>query len=86
MNAITKFSTALRLLKHSRLEKRHPDARSLIGLIGKVESPVGAGGAVFVRGELWPAHADAPIASGEKVRVIALNRDGLFLVVERLAS
>jgi len=83
MTVITRFSTALRLLKRSRLEKKHPVTRSLVGLIGRVESPLGARGSVFVRGELWPAYADAPIASGEKVRVVGLNRDGLFLVVER---
>ena len=84
MTVITKFSTALSLLKHSRFEKRHPGARSLVGHIGRVEIPIGAHGSVYVRGELWPARADSPIASGEKVRVIGLNSDGLFLVVEQL--
>jgi membrane-bound ClpP family serine protease len=86
MAVITRFCTALSLLKHSRREKRQPRLRSVVGLIGRAESAIGANGAIFVRGELWPARADVPIARGDSVRVIGLNRDGLFLVVEQLPS
>jgi len=40
------------------------------------------GGYVFVRGELWRAHAPDPVVPGERVRVAAL--DGLTLEVRRI--
>ncbi|HKA22054.1 MAG TPA: NfeD family protein [Blastocatellia bacterium] len=86
MTAITRFYTAISLLKNSRREKRQPRLISVVGLIGRAESAIGTQGSIFVRGELWPARADVPIARGESVRVIGLNRDGLFLVVEQLPS
>jgi membrane protein implicated in regulation of membrane protease activity len=40
------------------------------------------GGLVFVRGELWRAHSNEPLAPGERVRVDRL--DGLTVDVHRV--
>ena len=81
MTVITKFSTALRLLRRSRHKKRYPRVTSVVGLIGRAETLINNQGAIFVRDELWPARADVSIAPGESVRVVGLSRDSLCLVV-----
>lgn len=86
MIVITKFCTALRLIRHSRREKRYPRTRSVVGLIGRADTRIAPDGTVFVRDELWAARARVPIESGESVRVIGVNRDRLALVVEQLPS
>jgi membrane-bound serine protease (ClpP class) len=57
----------------------------MIGLVATVRSDIqpGAEGKVFVHGEFWDAVAADPVATGERVRVLAV--EGLTLRVE-LAS
>jgi membrane-bound serine protease (ClpP class) len=45
-----------------------------------MEGVVRDGGYVFVHGELWRAHADQPLTTGQRVRVEAL--DGLAVHVQ----
>jgi membrane protein implicated in regulation of membrane protease activity len=47
-----------------------------------MEGVVREGGLVFVRGELWRARSNEPLAPGERVRVDQLN--GLTLDVHRV--
>jgi membrane-bound serine protease (ClpP class) len=49
-----------------------------------MEGVVRGAGRVFVRGELWRAHADEPLADGDRVAVDAL--DGLTLEVHRITT
>ena len=53
----------------------------MIGMVGRVESPLQPEGSVFVRGEHWKARADEPILAGDRVEIIAV--DGLRLRVRR---
>ena len=86
MTVITKFSTALSLIKESRREKKNPQARFVVGLSGRAETAIAPDGTIFVRGLLWAARADVPIEIGKSVRVIGLSPDRLALVVEPLPS
>jgi len=52
--------------------------QEIVGMEGIVRE----GGLVFVRGELWRAHAEEPLAPGERVRVDGLH--GLTLDVHRV--
>ena len=52
---------------------------ALVGTVGIARSDLDPEGMVFVFGELWQARADAPIHTGEHVRVVAI--EGLALVV-----
>lgn len=72
---------ALRLARLSRQRKLITEAPGVVGLRGKAETHIAPKGAVFVRGELWRARSDNPIATGEQVCVIGV--DGLTLVVEQ---
>jgi len=56
----------------------------LIGLEGRAASALAPEGKVFVRGEYWNAAADEAIASGETVRVTAV--EGLRLRVSRAGT
>jgi membrane-bound serine protease (ClpP class) len=55
-------------------------SEGMIGEIGVARTEVGAGGKVFVHGELWNAMAKSAISEGTRVRVASVN--GLHLVVE----
>jgi membrane-bound serine protease (ClpP class) len=63
------------------LSKQTAGVSELIGLRGKVATPLAPEGKVFVRGEYWNASADEEIASGESVEVTAV--EGLHLRVRR---
>jgi len=52
--------------------------QEIVGMEGDVRE----GGLVFVRGELWRAHSEEPLAPGERVRVDGLH--GLTLDVHRV--
>ena len=52
----------------------------MVGLTGKALSDIAREGRVMVQGEYWWAHARAPIAAGESIRVIGIN--GMTLEVE----
>jgi membrane-bound serine protease (ClpP class) len=53
----------------------------MIGLVGRAYGPLSPEGAVFVRGEYWTARADQPIATDERVEVVAV--EGMRLRVRR---
>ncbi len=57
---------------------------ALIGAQGEAVSWHGADGRVRVNGEIWLAHAVAPLTDGSRIRVI--GRDGLVLRVESVPS
>jgi len=51
------------------------------GLVGKARTGLDPEGSVFVRGEIWRARADEPIAAGERVEVVGV--EGLELRVRK---
>ncbi|MFZ0663390.1 MAG: nodulation protein NfeD [Acidobacteriaceae bacterium] len=57
---------------------------SLLGVIGLAQQPIAPRGQVLIRGELWQAESDAPISSGDSVRVRGVR--GLTLLVERVPA
>ena len=72
----------LKLALYSRRIKRNVTAGTMLGLVGRAESDIADEGLVFVRGELWPAHARTSIPSGARVRVTGFKQ--LALEVETL--
>lgn len=61
--------------------------RELIGEVGVVREALAPTGAVFVRGELWRAHAPGPaLAPGTRVEVLDLRHDLVLEVAERTAT
>jgi membrane-bound serine protease (ClpP class) len=56
----------------------------MIGEIGIVKQAIDPEGKVAVHGELWKARADAALAAGQTVRVVAV--DGLTMTVEATDS
>jgi membrane-bound ClpP family serine protease len=72
----------LKLALYSRRLKQKVEARTMVGLVGRAESEIVNEGMVFVRGELWPAHACAHIPRGARVRVTGFKY--LALEVEAL--
>ena len=54
----------------------------LVGLVGRVVSPLNPEGKVFVRGEYWDAAAEEEIEEGAAVEVSAI--DGLHMTVRRV--
>lgn len=61
---------------------RMKDSEAMIGQRAEVQDWQGTAGHVFVHGERWNAVADAPLAVGRQVRVVA--RDGLTLTVSAI--
>ena len=55
-------------------------AETLIGATGLVVSACAPAGSVRVRGEVWQARSEHPIAADQRARVV--GRDGLTLLVE----
>lgn len=70
----------LRLALRSQSDRVTTGDVGMIGMIGRAETELSPDGTVFVRGELWRAHATMPVIPGESVRVIGLR--GLLLEVE----
>jgi membrane-bound serine protease (ClpP class) len=58
-------------------------AGELLGLEGKAQTALEPEGMVFVRGEIWKAHAQEPVAPGERVEVVGV--EGLELRVRKAA-
>lgn len=54
----------------------------LVGMSGKAQTELSPEGMIFVRGEIWKARAEEPIAAGERVEVIGV--DGLELRVRKV--
>lgn len=53
----------------------------MIDSIGVAQTDLAPEGKILVRGEIWNAHAETPVAQGERVRVKAV--EGLTLLVEK---
>ncbi|EQB64181.1 MAG: hypothetical protein RBG1_1C00001G1760 [candidate division Zixibacteria bacterium RBG-1] len=54
--------------------------KGLIGEIGLTKSRIDPDGYVFIQGELWKAYSDAPIETGQKVKVIGVENLTLKVV------
>jgi membrane-bound serine protease (ClpP class) len=76
------FLLALAVLLRSRKRPAVTGSEALIGAAGEAVSWQGGEGRVRVKGEIWLARADAPLAVGTHVKV--LDRDGLVLRVQPL--
>jgi membrane-bound serine protease (ClpP class) len=74
------FVLVLTVLIRARRQPIVTGEPALVGMAGKVLAWSGASGQVQVRGERWQARSEAPLVSGQPVRVI--GRRGLTLVVE----
>jgi membrane-bound serine protease (ClpP class) len=55
----------------------------LLGLVGRVATPLAPEGRVFVRGEYWAARGDEELPAGEAVEVTGV--EGMRLRVRRAA-
>jgi membrane-bound ClpP family serine protease len=84
LGALTAGVIILVFLLRLGLRARHanPDigAARMVGLKGKAVTAVAADGRVSVQGEYWWARSRAPIAEGEKVIVVGIDK--LTLEVE----
>ena len=76
--AITVF--LLQLAIRSFRYKVATGAEAMVGEIGEARTALDPNGSVFVHGELWNARSEAAVASGDQVRVRAVN--GMDLLVE----
>jgi membrane-bound serine protease (ClpP class) len=76
------FLVALAVLLRSRKRPVVTGGEALIGAAGEAVFWQGGEGRVRVKGEIWLARADAPLAAGTHVKV--LDRDGLVLRVQPL--
>ncbi|MDH3217149.1 MAG: nodulation protein NfeD, partial [Candidatus Krumholzibacteria bacterium] len=55
-------------------------ARGIRGEVGTAKTDIGESGSVFVHGEYWNARSDEPIATGDKVDIVAV--EGMTLLVK----
>src|SRR5580704_7994480 len=76
------FLLSLAVLLRSRQRPVVTGSEALIGAAGEAVFWQGGEGRVRVKGEIWLARADAPLAAGTHVKV--LDRDGLVLRVQPL--
>lgn len=74
----------VRLAWRARQNKVLSGPEALVGELGVAQQEIAPQGQILVHGELWLARAAAPIGTGERVRVRAV--DGLTLLVEPLTS
>ena len=65
----------------SLLQPQTTGESELVGLIGRVETPIAPDGKIFVRGEIWNASAEEDLAVGESVEVVSVQ--GLKVRVRR---
>lgn len=75
------FSFVIGMSVRSQRKPAVTGAEGMIGEIGVALTELSLDGRVRMHGEIWRGHSDAPIASGERVRVIAV--EGLQLKVEK---
>jgi membrane-bound serine protease (ClpP class) len=78
--AITTF--LVRIAWRAQRNKVMIGPEALVGAVGVAQQTIAPQGQVLVHGELWMAESDTPIASGESVRVRAV--EGLKLLVEKV--
>ncbi len=70
---------AIRLGDHEPVGSPTTGREGMIGCRGVARTPLAPAGKVFVRGELWHAVADEPVAAEDTVEVV--DMDGLTLRV-----
>ncbi|MGC2162443.1 MAG: nodulation protein NfeD [Silvibacterium sp.] len=73
-----------RIAIRARENKVMTGPQALVGAIGLAQQPLAPRGQILVHGELWQAESNAPINSGDSVRVCSVN--GLTLLVERVPA
>lgn len=78
------FIVVLAALLRSRKRPVVTGSEALIGAEGETVAWQGSEGRVRVKGEIWLARSDAPLAAGDHVSVV--DRDGLVLRVEAIRS
>ena len=76
------FTIALRLVYKAQVAKPVTGMEGLLGLVGRATTDFDSdGGMVHVRGELWRAYSEEPIAKGDHVTVIKV--EGLMVRVKK---
>jgi membrane-bound serine protease (ClpP class) len=78
------FAVVAGLAFKSQVAGARTGLSGMIGEIGIVKQAIDPEGKVAVHGELWKARADAALAAGQTVRVVAV--DGLTMTVEATDS
>ena len=73
------FSFFIRKVWQARRQPAFSGPESMVGALGEAREAISPEGLVFVRGALWKASAEKPIAAGAAVRVV--GRHGLALEV-----
>ena len=73
------FTFFIRKVWQARRQPAFSGAESMLGALGEAREPISPEGLVFVKGALWKASAEAPIAAGTPIRVV--GRHGLELEV-----
>ncbi|HEX4020559.1 MAG TPA: nodulation protein NfeD [Acidobacteriaceae bacterium] len=77
---ITLFLTAIAV--KARRNKVQIGSEAMLGTIAVAQTALAPVGQIMLRGELWQAKSNVPVAAGDRVRV--QSRDGLLLTVERV--
>jgi membrane-bound ClpP family serine protease len=72
----------LMISKFVEAESKSPshDLSGVVGAVGEARTAIHDEGSVYLKGEMWTAHSEQPIAAGSQVRVVA--RRGFVLEVE----
>ena len=73
------FTFFIRKVWQARRQPAFSGPESIVGAVGEAREAISPEGLVFVKGALWKASADKPIAAGAPVRVV--GRHGLQLEV-----
>ena len=73
------FTFFIRKVWQARRQPAVTGPESMLGAIGEAREAISPEGLVFVKGALWRASAESPIAAGTAVRVV--GRHGLQLEV-----
>jgi membrane-bound serine protease (ClpP class) len=73
------FSFFIRKVWTARRQPAYSGPESMLGAVGEAREALSPEGLVFVRGALWKATSESPIAAGSPVRVV--GRQGLQLQV-----
>lgn len=76
------FIFAIGMVVRSQRRPTVTGAEGMIGEIGEALTPIAPNGKVRVHGEIWWAKSAAPIAAGEKVKIVLV--EGLQITVEKV--
>jgi membrane-bound serine protease (ClpP class) len=74
----------VRIAVQARRNKVLTGPKALLGATGIAQQSLSPRGQILIHGELWQAESNTPVASGDEVRVRAVN--GLTLLVERIPT